>query len=279
MSGLDPSQLESVVRSALAEDLGSGDYTTQWVIPPGAVGSGSFVAKEHGILAGVPVLATVFALLDPECSLTAYLQDGAELHPGQEFARVCGPIRALLAGERTALNFLQRLSGIATLTRRYVEAVAGTKAVILDTRKTTPGLRFLEKWAVRVGGGQNHRFGLFDMILIKDNHIAAAGGIRQAVEAVRQRNDRGLLIEVEVTNRQELEEALALGVDRILLDNMSVSEIAEAVRLVAGRVPLEASGGVTLGNVRQIAETGVDFISVGALTHSAPALDMSMELA
>ena len=208
------------------------------------------------------------------------MEDGTLVAVGTSLATVEGPAIPILSGERTALNFLQRMSGIATATRRYVEAVAGTRAAILDTRKTAPGLRALDKWAVALGGGQNHRQGLYDMVLIKDNHIAAAGSITRAVERVRAHNRSGLPIEVEVKTPAELEEALALDppVDRIMLDNMTVEEMRQAVQRVDGRVPLEASGGVNLQTVRAIAETGVDFISVGALTHSVTALDISLEL-
>ncbi|MBI5955915.1 MAG: carboxylating nicotinate-nucleotide diphosphorylase, partial [Chloroflexi bacterium] len=209
---------------------------------------------------------------------TAAAEDGAQVQPGDRLATLAGPTRGLLAGERLALNFLQRLSGIATLTARYVAAVAGTKAVILDTRKTTPILRFLEKYAVRAGGGQNHRFGLYDMVLIKDNHIRVAGSIKGAIERVRLQLDRRFPVEVEASTLAEVREAVAAGADRILLDNMSLSQMREAVGLVAGRAKLEASGRMTLERVRRVAETGVDYISVGALTHSAPALDISMEI-
>jgi nicotinate-nucleotide pyrophosphorylase (carboxylating) len=248
--------------------------------------------------------------VDERIALQARMKDGHALSKGDIVATVEGPAASILTAERTALNFLQRMSGIATLTRRYVEAVAGTRAVILDTRKTAPGLRLLDKWAVRLGGGQNHRLGLYDMVLIKDNHIAAAGGITQAVERVRRRNRpglrpepcpeqgrraveglgpepldyaqdvrvEGLAVEVEVKSLAELEEALALSVDRIMLDNMDLDEMRRAVEMTAGRVPLEASGNVTLENVAAIAATGVDYISVGALTHSVKALDISLEV-
>jgi nicotinate-nucleotide pyrophosphorylase (carboxylating) len=210
--------------------------------------------------------------------LSALSGDGEPLTAGQVFATVSGPGRALLSAERVALNCLQRMSGIAALTRQFVDAVQGTRAVILDTRKTAPGLRVLDKWAVRLGGGQNHRHGLFDMVLIKDNHIAAVGGLSEAVRRVRAADAQKLAIEVEVRNLAELREALDLRVDRIMLDNMSLEDLCDAVQVTAGRTPLEASGNVTLANVAEIAATGVDFISVGALTHSAPALDISLKL-
>jgi len=217
-----------------------------------------------------------FAQLDARVQITPLVADGDSVPAGRTIATIAGPGRALLSGERVALNFLQRMSGIATLTRRFVDAVRGTSAVILDTRKTAPGLRLFDKWAVRLGGGQNHRFGLYDMALIKDNHIAAAGGITEAVKRVRKGDGRKRAIEVEVCTLAELREAVALNVDRILLDNMTPDEMAEAVRLAAGRVPLEASGNVTPENVAAVAATGVDYISVGMLTHSVRALDVSL---
>lgn len=238
-----------------------------------------FLAKQEGIVAGLAVVATVFRLVDAACQVSFAVSDGDRVRQGQRFGTVAGPTRALLGGERTALNFLQRMSGIATMTRRYVDAVRGTRAVILDTRKTAPGLRLLDKWAVRAGGGQNHRLGLYDMVLIKDNHIQAAGSITKAVQAVQAKNHLGLLVEVEVTSLQQLEEVLSLKVDRIMLDNMSLDEMRRAVAITAGRVPLEASGGVSLESVADIAATGVDYISVGALTHSVQALDISLDIA
>jgi nicotinate-nucleotide pyrophosphorylase (carboxylating) len=275
---LDQAEVERIVRLALAEDIGPGDYTSLWTLPPSLHARAVFLAKQPGVIAGLQVAETVFHLVDPECRVAFDVSDGDAVEKGQVFGQVSGPARALLSGERTALNFLQRLSGIATATRRYVAAVAGTRAVILDTRKTVPGLRLLDKWAVRAGGGQNHRTGLYDMILIKDNHIAAAGGITAAVQAVRERNNLGLAIEVEVRNLDELREALALSLDRILLDNMDLEQMHQAVAIAAGRTPLEASGGVRLDTVAAIAATGVDFISVGALTHSVQALDISLDV-
>ncbi|MGQ9584807.1 MAG: carboxylating nicotinate-nucleotide diphosphorylase [Anaerolineae bacterium] len=268
------------VRRALKEDVGPGDVTSTWTLSPGLQTRGHFGVKQEGVVAGLAVVREVFRQLDPAIRFTAQVEDGTPVAVGTSLATVEGPAIPILSGERTALNFLQRMSGIATATRRYVEAVAGTRAVILDTRKTAPGLRALDKWAVALGGGQNHRQGLYDMVLIKDNHIAAAGSITRAVERVRAHNRSGLPIEVEVKTPAELEEALALDppVDRIMLDNMTVEEMRQAVQRVDGRVPLEASGGVNLQTVRAIAETGVDFISVGALTHSVTALDISLEL-
>jgi len=266
------------MRRALEEDIGDGDATTLFTIPTDAALGGRFIAKEPGVIAGLAVAQLAFRLVDERVVLTPHIADGDSVQQGQAFAVVRGPCQALLTAERVALNFLQRMSGIATLTRRYVEAVQGTRAVILDTRKTAPGLRLLDKWAVRIGGGQNHRFGLYDMVLIKDNHIAAVGSIAEAVARVRAADPRRRPIEVEVKTLVELEEALALDVDRILLDNMSLDEMRHAVRLTNGRTPLEASGNVTLENVAEVAATGVDTISVGALTHSVRALDISLGL-
>ncbi|KIX84544.1 carboxylating nicotinate-nucleotide diphosphorylase [Thermus filiformis] len=262
----------------LEEDLGHGDLTSLLLIPEDQVGRGVVLAKEEGVLAGLEVARAVFARVDGRIAFTPLLRDGDALRPGLEVARLEGPLRGILAGERLALNLLQRLSGIATLTRRYVEAVRGTRAVILDTRKTTPGLRALEKYAVRVGGGRNHRYGLFDGILIKDNHIRAVGGVKEAVRRARAGAPHHLRVEVEVTTLEELEEALEAGADLVLLDNMDLETLREAVRRARGRALLEASGGMSLERVRAVAETGVDFISVGALTHSARALDLSLEL-
>ncbi len=271
-------QVMETIARALAEDVGSGDITSESTIPPDLRLKGDLVAKQVGVIAGLEVAALVFAAVDTAIQFTPLVNDGDRVTRGTVVARVFGPARSILTAERTALNFLQRMSGIATDTRRFVDAVAGTRAVILDTRKTCPGLRLLDKWAVRLGGAQNHRTGLYDMVLIKDNHIAAAGGITQAVRKARERAPKGILIEVEVKSLQELDEALALGVDRIMLDNMSLDDIREAVRRVQGRVKLEVSGGVTLSTVTKIAATGVDYISVGALTHSPQALDISLEL-
>lgn len=270
--------IDRIVLAALAEDIGDGDVTTDNTIPEDTRLTGRFLAKESGIVAGIHVVWRTFALLDPRVELLMLIGDGVCVERGQVIAQVSGPGRAILTGERVALNFLQRMSGIATATRAYVDAVADTHAVILDTRKTAPGLRLFDKWAVRLGGGSNHRIGLYDMALIKDNHIVAVGSITAAVRAVREGDAKGRQIEVEVTNLAQLAEALATGVDRIMLDNMPLDTMAEAVRLTAGRVPLEASGGISMASVREVAETGVDFISVGALTHSVNALDISLDL-
>jgi nicotinate-nucleotide pyrophosphorylase (carboxylating) len=274
-----------LVDAALAEDVGAGDWTTLWTLPADRRAEARIVAKAPGIVAGLAVARAVFLRLDPGLDFHAALDDGARVAPGDVVATIVGPARPILTGERTALNFLQRLSGVATMTRRFVDAVAGTGATILDTRKTTPGFRLLEKAAVRAGGGGNHRIGLYDMVLIKDNHIAAAGGITAAVRRVREHDRAGLPIEVEVTNLAELDEAIDAGVDRILLDNMDLETMRAAVERVRERAGegrprplLEASGNITIDRVRAVAETGVDLISVGALTHSAPALDLSLRI-
>ncbi|MER2600052.1 MAG: carboxylating nicotinate-nucleotide diphosphorylase [Caldilineales bacterium] len=274
-----PDEINRTIAAALAEDIGDGDVTTLNTIPADLWLHGVFLAKQAGIIAGLRVVQAVFAQVDPRVTLLFDVADGDRVTAGQIFATLAGPGRALLTGERVALNFLQRMSGIATLTRRYVDAVAGTQAVILDTRKTAPGLRAFDKWAVHLGGGENHRIGLYDMAMIKDNHIAAVGGLTEAVRRVRSGDDRQRPIEVEVTTLAQLREALALPVDRILLDNMSLQQMAEAVRIADGRVPLEASGNVNLDTVAAIAATGVDYISSGALTHSVKALDISLDIA
>jgi len=270
-------EIRRIIRNALAEDIGPGDVTSEAIIPPLTHLQGEFLVKEAGIIAGLEIVGEVFRQVDERIRHTPLVEDGSRVHPGDVVAQVEGDGPGILSAERVALNFLQRMSGIATMTRRYVDAVAGTKAKILDTRKTVPGLRVLDKLAVRLGGGTNHRFGLYDMVLIKDNHIEAAGSIKAAVERVRARV-RDLAIEVEVESLEQLEEALALQVDRIMLDNMSLEEMREAVRRVAGRVELEASGGITLERVAAVASTGVDYISIGALTHSVNALDISLEI-
>jgi nicotinate-nucleotide pyrophosphorylase (carboxylating) len=274
----DSVQIANIVRRALEEDVGRGDVTSAWTLPPGLMGRGMFLSKARGIVAGIEVAREVFFQVSTDISLIALLSDGDAIAPGNLIAIVEGPMAAILTAERTALNFMQRMSGIASTARQYTEAVAGTKAVILDTRKTVPGLRLLDKWAVRLGGGQNHRMRLDDMVLIKDNHIAAAGSLTTALEGVYARNTDQLPVEVEVKTWSELEDAVALLPDRIMLDNMSPAEMRRAVEYVAGRARLEASGGITLESVREVAETGVDYISVGALTHSVTALDISLEV-
>jgi nicotinate-nucleotide pyrophosphorylase (carboxylating) len=272
--------LDELIAMALAEDLGDrGDVTSKATIPCGQQGSARMLVKSAGVIAGVQVVERVFARVDPEVRIIWYVQDGAHVEPKTVIAELWGAVRSLLTGERTALNFIQRMSGIATLTAQYVAAVEGTQAKVLDTRKTLPGWRLLEKYAVRMGGGVNHRIGLYDMVLIKDNHVDAAGGAREAVEAARASVETaGLKIELEVRSLAELREALTLNVDRIMLDNMDEATMREAVQITNGRVPLEASGNMALQRVRAVAHTGVDFISVGALTHSAPALDISMKI-
>jgi len=275
---LDPADIAVVVERALREDVGSGDVTTNLTVDADRHARAQLLLKEAGVVAGLDVAIAVFTTLAPGIGVARQARDG-ELRSDVPvvLANIEGPARAILTGERTALNLLSHLSGIATLTRRYVDAVSGTGAVILDTRKTTAGLRSLEKYAVRAGGGTNHRAGLYDAILIKDNHLQAAGGVRPAVERARAAVPPQP-IEVEADTLDQVREALAAGADRILLDNMPLGWLREAVEIVGGRCPLEASGGVTLATVRAIAETGVDFISVGALTHSAPSLDVSLEV-
>jgi nicotinate-nucleotide pyrophosphorylase (carboxylating) len=278
--------INTLVSLALAEDLGArGDVTGQATLAADAVIHGRITAKAAGVIAGLALVEAVYARLDASVVVQRLVTEGARVEPGTPVCDVTGNARAVLAGERTALNFLQRLSGIATLTAQFVDMVAGTGCTILDTRKTTPGWRVLEKYAVRMGGGHNHRIGLYDMILIKDNHIDAAGGITAAVrQALDYLGADRLPIVIEVKDMAELREALALAaqtdaIQRILLDNLDDAGLREAVSITAGRVPLEASGNMRLDRVRSVAETGVDTISVGALTHSAPALDLSMRLA
>jgi nicotinate-nucleotide pyrophosphorylase (carboxylating) len=272
------SQIKPIVQRALEEDLGDGDVTTLCTIPEDATLTGRFIAKADGIIAGLEVARLTFALIDERVQVDFSIHDGDPVIKGQVFGTAIGPTRALLIGERTALNFMQRMSGIATMTHHFVEAVKPHQAVILDTRKTAPGLRLLDKWAVQLGGGANHRSGLFDMVLIKNNHITAVGSITSAINRVRACDDRHRPIEVEVRTLAELREALAPQPDRILLDNMNLDQLRAAVEIAAGRVPLEASGNVTLDTVNAIAATGVDFISSGALTHSVKALDISLTL-
>lgn len=273
--------MDQLIDLALAEDLPAGDITTEAVVPAGEQARAVFLAKQNGVLAGIEVAARVFIRLDPEVEFRKKLEDGQEFEPGQLLAEVSGRAASLLQAERTALNFLQRLSGIASLTRSFVNEIRGTRARILDTRKTTPGWRALEKYAVRMGGGCNHRMSLSEMVLIKDNHIRIAGGISPALKKAREhlqvRNLGGVKIEVEATSLDEVREALENRADWIMLDNMSLEEIKAAVSLVAGRVPLEVSGQVNLETVRNLAMTGVDYISVGALTHSFRSADVSLE--
>lgn len=275
---LPGSLVDKAVAEALAEDLGmGGDITTEATVPAGTRASGVIAARKAGTVAGVQLAAAAFKTIDPLVEFEVVAGDGERVEAGGIIARVKGDARALLTAERTALNFLGRLSGIATLTARYVSAIAGTRARIVDTRKTTPGQRALEKFAVRCGGGVNHRFGLFDAVLIKDNHIVAAGGVGAALQRARAHAGHMVKVEIEVTSLDELDDALQLDPDAVLLDNMPLEMLKAAVAEVAGRVVTEASGGVNLETVRAIAETGVDHISVGALTHSAPVLDIGLD--
>ncbi len=270
---------ESVVRAALLEDIGhGGDLTTDAIVDPQRQATARIVARQSGIVAGLPFALTAFRLLDERTEVKALIAEGERVEPGGVVAEIEARARAILTGERTALNLLCRLSGIATATRTLVDLVAGTHAKIVDTRKTTPGLRALERYAVACGGGSNHRFGLDDAVLIKDNHLVIAGSVRAAIDGTRARVGHTIKIEVEVENFNQLREALAQPIDAVLLDNMTPEQLAEAVRIVDGRVLTEASGGVTQANVAEIARTGVDVISVGSITHSAPALDFSLEM-
>jgi len=269
--------VDAAIDAALREDMPGGDITSESVIPASAVSEAVFLAKEDGVLAGLAVARRVFEKIDPAVEFIEKVGDGAAFRKGDTLARLKGPTIALLKGERTALNFLQHLSGVATATRRFVEAVAGTKARILDTRKTTPGLRLLEKYAVKTGGGTNHRLSLSDMVLIKDNHLRHVGSVAEAVRRARQKIRPGVRIEIEAADPAQVRDALAAGADMIMLDNMTLEAMREAVALAAGRVPLEASGNMSLDRVRAVAETGVDYISVGALTHSARAVDISLD--
>lgn len=270
--------LESLIKRALEEDIGYGDITTQSLIPAGQISRGLFIAKSPGVVAGIQVSEAVFRQLDSEITFEVFKNDGEVVLPREVIAVVQGQTRALLTGERTALNFLQRLSGIATKTRRVVELIKDSSAQLVDTRKTTPGLRVLEKYAVSIGGARNHRFGLFDGVMIKDNHIQAVGNIREAVAMARQKVPHTVKIEVEVENLAQLREAVDAGADIIMLDNMGVEEMAEAVSIVEARALLEASGGINESNIVEVARTGIDFISMGALTHSATSLDISLDL-
>ncbi len=278
-AGLDPEAVTEAIDAALEEDLpgGAGDVTSIATIPAGARGEGVFAAREPGVVAGLGVAALVFLRVDAEVVVADRVRDGARVAAGDTVMRVSGPTRSLLTAERTALNFASHLSGVATATARWVDALAGTRARVLDTRKTLPRHRALQKYAVRCGGGTNHRFSLSDMAMVKDNHVVAAGGVVPAYRAVRAAYP-DLPVEVEVTDLDQLGLLLEAGCDRILLDNMDSTTMAEAVRLTAGRASLEASGGLTLERAREVAETGVDFISVGALTHSVKVFDLGLDL-
>lgn len=270
--------LNDLIKRCLEEDIGHGDITTMSLIPAEQISEGLFYAKSTGIIAGIEVSRAVFQYLDPQINMQIIKNDGDEVKAGDTIATVQGQSRALLTGERTALNFLQRLSGIATQTRQMAELIKYSKAELLDTRKTTPGLRVLEKYAVSVGGARNHRFGLYDGVMIKDNHIKAAGGIQKAVSMARQKVPHTVRIEVEVENLEQLQEAMEARVDIIMLDNMDIATMKEAVTLVNGQALLEASGGITAATLSEVAKTGVDFISMGALTHSAVSLDISFDI-
>jgi len=279
---LDPDFICTAVRRFLEEDVGPGDATTSRVVPPGANAAGTIVTRERCVVAGLPLADAVFRELDPTVSVELLAADGDAVGAGTALARLRGPAAPILTGERLGLNLLQRLSGVATMTRRYVDAVAGTRASVSDTRKTTPGLRMFEKYAVRMGGGRNHRLGLHDGILIKDNHIAVAGGIEQALRAALARPDTCGPVQIEVGSLEQLDAALAVGVDAILLDNLPPETVAVAVARIrahpgGGSCWIEASGGITLANIRAYAEAGVDTISVGALTHSAPSVDIALD--
>lgn len=273
--------INSLLELAFAEDIGDGDHTTLCSIPASEVGSSKLLIKEEGILAGVDVAKDVFHKFDPELKVEVFIEDGAQVKPGDVAFVVTGKVQSLLQTERLVLNLMQRMSGIATITNKYVKLLEGTKTKVLDTRKTTPGLRMLEKQAVKIGGGENHRIGLFDMILLKDNHVDFAGGIKNAITRAKQylkEKNKDLKIEIEVRNFDELNEALKVGgVDRIMLDNFTVEDTCKAVDIVNGRVELESSGGITFETIRDYAVTGVDYVSVGALTHSVKSLDMSLK--
>lgn len=278
---LDLSYLKKIFELAVEEDIRTGDITTQAIFRDYKKVRGDFLCKEDGVVAGLFVVQTIIENFLSGIEFYTDYTDGNEIKSGQFIATISGDVREILKYERTLLNFLQRMSGVATLTNKFVQQVKGTKAKILDTRKTIPGWRYLDKLAVRIGGGENHRFGLYDMFLIKDNHIFAAGGIKQAIQLCKEFNrqtGKNFKIEVEVKNLRELKEAMEEGVDRVMLDNFSLESIKDAVKLVNGKVEIEVSGGVNLDTVREIAECGVDYISIGALTHSAKALDISLEI-
>lgn len=281
MSKINKQQLRTFISQALQEDVGDGDHTSLATIPAGKHGQAQLIIKEDGMLAGVEVAVEIFNMVNPSLSIDLFIQDGAKVKIGDIVLKVSGDIHAILIAERLVLNVMQRMSGIATTTHKLVELLKDTKTKILDTRKTTPGIRFLEKEAVRIGGGVNHRFGLYDMILIKDNHVDYAGGIEQALKAAnayRNSLQKSIEIEIEVRNIQELTEVLAYGnVDRILLDNFNFEDLVDAVKLIDGRFVSEASGGIVPLNAKQFADCGVDYISMGALTHSVKSLDMSLK--
>lgn len=270
-------EIDSIIRVALGEDMPQGDITSESIVPSDSESEAIILAKEGGVLAGIEVARRVFELINPAITLEKNIEDGHDFQKGQRISWIRGHSISLLKGERTALNFLQRLSGIATATRKFTQAVAGTKTKIFDTRKTTPGLRILEKYAVRMGGGMNHRFNLSEMVLIKDNHLRLFENLTQALKKAREKVREGIKIEVEVTSLDQAKEAVESGVDMIMLDNMSMEEMKEVVAWIGGRVPLEVSGKMDLKKVKEISSLGVDFISIGSLTHSYKSVDMSME--
>jgi len=278
---LDKEYVDQFIISALKEDVGDGDHTSLATIPAGTIGKAKLLVKDNGVLAGVELAAEIFRIVDKGLKMTAYLKDGADIKYGDIAFEVEGDAQSILKAERLVLNCMQHMSGIATRTNEIVDILKGYNTKVLDTRKTTPGLRYLEKWAVRIGGGVNHRFGLYDMILIKDNHVDYAGGISEAIEGARNylvTNHKKLAIEIEVRNIEELEEVIQTGgVDRILLDNFNFNDLRDAVDLIEGRFITEASGGITIDNIREYAACGVDYISVGALTHSVKSLDLSLK--
>jgi len=269
--------LDSLVEMALQEDMPKGDITSESIIPPESISRAIILAKEDGILAGIHVAERVFKKIDPSVSFEIHCKDGRGIKKGDKLAALTGPSISLLKGERTALNFLQRLSGIATTTNRFVQVLAKTKTRVLDTRKTTPGLRSLEKYAVKMGGGKNHRLNLSEMVMIKDNHLKITGSLSEAVRSARKKIKPGIKIEVETTNLEQVQEAVESGADIIMLDNMSLDRVKKVVDWVKGKVPIEVSGNITLVKAKKIAQIGVDYISVGALTHSYKSLDISME--
>jgi nicotinate-nucleotide pyrophosphorylase (carboxylating) len=278
---LDKQLIDQFIINSLKEDVGDGDHTSLSTIPADTTGKAKLLVKDTGILAGVELAAEIFHIVDDKLKLTVFLNDGAQIKPKDIAFEVEGNSRSILTAERLVLNCMQHMSGIATKTREIVDVLKGTNTKVLDTRKTTPGMRYLEKWAVRIGGGVNHRFGLYDMILIKDNHVDYAGGIRQAIESAHQYlidKNKKLAIEIEVRNLDELEQVLQTGgIDRILLDNFNFSDLRDAVDIIEGRFITEASGGITIDNIREYADCGVDYISVGALTHSVKSLDLSLK--
>jgi nicotinate-nucleotide pyrophosphorylase (carboxylating) len=278
---LDKEIIDQFILNSLKEDIGDGDHTSLATIPAGTKGKAKLLVKDEGILAGVELAAEIFHIVDADLKLQIFLNDGAEIKQGDIVLEVDGDAQSILKAERLVLNCMQRMSGIATKTRQIVDILKDTNTKVLDTRKTTPGLRYLEKWAVRIGGGVNHRFGLYDMILIKDNHVDYSGGIKNAIENTHQylkKQNKNLQIEIEVRNLAELEQVLQTGgINRILLDNFNFDDLKSAVRLIGGRFTTEASGGITIGNIREYAACGVDYISVGALTHSVKSLDLSLK--